>query len=143
MSSPVHYNYDHSPVRGSPVRVPLHHSPLHHSPIRQHSPVYHHSPVRHHYDYPLAHDPVISHVAPMCPPVSHPMPMCPPPRVCQQDIMISELRAQLLSMQSAHCGELNAIREEIHVAENRFRMLCDDKQKNDCEFRIASDKVCA
>ena len=138
MSSPVRYSYDCSPVRHSPVRQ---YSPvLHHSPVMHHSPVHHRTPIRaFYYDYPMGyHDPVLS-----CPPIAHAAPMCPPPHLHQQDMVIADLRAQLHSMKAAHHGEIGAIREEIHAAENRFRMLCDDKQKNDCDFRMASDKVCA
>jgi len=69
---------------------------------------------------------------------------CPPRvRVCDRDVQIAELRQQLCNMRNQNHGDVRCMQEEVCNSENRFRMLSDDKVRNDCESRLIIDKTCS
>ena len=150
--SPVRTTY--SPVRTSPVRV----EPIRYSPTRvvYDAPPLQYSPVRTVIEAPAQYSPVRTMVcppAPLCPPapvcapvpapVCAPVPLCPPPvRVDERDLIIAELRQQLSVMRQQHHGDIAHATNEVCNAENRLRMLGDDKARHGVDATNVVNQQC-
>jgi hypothetical protein len=62
-------------------------------------------------------------------------------RCGEKDQLLSELRQQLYDLRNQkrdYCG----INNEIYSLENRYRMLSDDKGRNEHDSRLAIDRQC-
>lgn len=74
---------------------------------------------------------------------------CPPAPVCvprpcydDRDRQICELRDQLCKLRADNHGDVRAAQDDVFNSENRYRMLADDKARNECEARLNIDKQC-
>jgi len=63
-----------------------------------------------------------------------------PPPICQKDLQIAELREQLYALKSQHHGDVHAAQEEVAASDNRYRILCDDKNRSEVDSRNVMDK---